>query len=208
VSNPSRRSCNTKDEIARTSAFSGGVGRVAILLPLPNPGVDVSTTSRHFSCTPADVFAVLGDGWLNGLWVVGASRIRDVDESWPAPGTEIHHSFGVWPLLIDDTTSVEASEPDRHLRLRARGWPAGEADVDIEIRPTPGGCTVTITEDAVKGPGLLVPRPVRSAVLGWRNRETLRRLAFLATNRAAKQRHGGSLEPGTVTVNNENGGLT
>ena len=52
--------------------------------------------------TPADVFAVLADGWLYPSWVVGASRVRGVDGTWPQPGSRIHHSVGVWPLLIDD----------------------------------------------------------------------------------------------------------
>jgi hypothetical protein len=86
----------------------------------------------------------------------------------------------VWPLLIDDFSKVESLVPDRSLQLTARGWPAGEADVMITIDPTPAGSRVTITEDASKGPGRLVPKPLRSGLLNWRNGESLRRLAFLA----------------------------
>ena len=35
-----------------------------------------------------------------------------------------------------------------------------------------------MTEDAVSGPGVLVPRPVRGLTLKWRNTEALRRLAY------------------------------
>ena len=49
---------------------------------------------RLFDCTPDDVFAVLGDGWLYPVWVVGAARMRDVDPEWPAEGANIHHSLG------------------------------------------------------------------------------------------------------------------
>ena len=41
-----------------------------------------------------DVWSVLSDGWLYPLWVVGASRMRDVDPDWPAVGSRIHHSVG------------------------------------------------------------------------------------------------------------------
>jgi hypothetical protein len=43
---------------------------------------------------------------------------------------------------------------------------------------------VSIREDAVAGPGKLVPKPLRQAVILPRNREALRRLALLAEGRA------------------------
>ncbi len=145
----------------------------------------MSVTQREMNCTPSDVFAVLSDGWLFGLWVVGASRIRDVDKSWPSPGAKIHHSVGSWPMLLNDTTSVTAYTPGRSMRLQARAWPAGEADVQIEVDQTPGGCRVTIDEDAAKGPGRLVPKRLRDPMLHWRNTESLRRLSYLAEHGAA-----------------------
>ena len=138
---------------------------------------------RRLSCSPEQVFAVLGDGWLYPLWVVGASRMRDVDEGWPAPGTKLHHSFGTWPLLIDDTTEVLDLQPDRRLVLEARGWPVGTARVEITVEAAGGGSLVSIAEDVSDGPARLVPQPVRVAGIDVRNRETLRRLAYLAEGR-------------------------
>ena len=138
---------------------------------------------RRLNCSPAQVFAVLGDGWLYPLWVVGASRMRDVDEGWPAPGTKLHHSFGTWPLLIDDTTEVLELESDRRLVLEARGWPVGSARVEITVEAAGGGSLVSIAEDVSDGPARLVPQPVRVAGIDVRNRETLRRLAYLAEGR-------------------------
>ncbi|ACV78812.1 SRPBCC family protein [Nakamurella multipartita] len=157
-----------------------------------------ATTYRDMDCTPGDVWDVLADGWLYGLWVVGASRIRDVDASWPAPDSRIHHSVGSWPLLINDTTSVLVCEPARSLRLRARAWPSGEAEVLIEIEPLGSGARVRIVEDAVSGPGKLVPPPLRSALLRPRNVEALRRLSYLAERRAADRP--GRLRPATNTA--------
>jgi len=143
----------------------------------------MSTTTRTVSATPEQVWEVLSDGWLYPLFVVGASRMRDVDESWPAVGARLHHSVGTWPLLIDDTTEVLEVEEGRRLLLKARGWPAGEAHVDISLRPDGDTTLVTMEEDATAGPGVLVPKPLRDAQLHWRNVEALRRLAFLVEGR-------------------------
>lgn len=143
----------------------------------------MSTTTRSMSATPEQVWKVLSDGWLYPLFVVGASRMRDVDESWPAVGAKLHHSVGTWPLLIDDTTEVVEIEEGRRLLLLARGWPAGQANVDISLQPDGDATVVTINEDASAGPGLLVPKPLRDVQLHWRNVETLRRLAFVVEGR-------------------------
>jgi hypothetical protein len=142
-------------------------------------------TARRDVRAPADaVWTVLSDGWSYATWVVGASRVRDVDPHWPQEGALIHHSFGLWPGVVNDTTEVLRSEPLRRLAMRARGWPVGEAEVVVTIEPTgPEACTVSITEDAVTGPGKLIPRPVRQLLIGPRNVETLMRLALLAEGR-------------------------
>jgi uncharacterized protein YndB with AHSA1/START domain len=143
----------------------------------------MSTNTRVIETVPDRVWDVLADGWLYPLWVVGASRMRDVDETWPQVGARLHHSAGVWPALIDDQTEVLSVEPGRSLRLRAAGWPMGEAEVLITLAPSGAHTRVEIQEDAVSGPGTLMPKPLRDPLIGWRNVETLRRLAFLAEGR-------------------------
>jgi uncharacterized protein YndB with AHSA1/START domain len=144
---------------------------------------DTVVVRRTIDAVPASVWAVLADGWLYPSWVVGASRMRDVDASWPAPGSQLHHSVGLWPLLLDDRTEVIGSVPQEELRLRAHGWPAGAAEVLIRLTPGGGGTEVTMEEDAVQGPARLVPHAVRQLGVIPRNREALRRLAFLAEGR-------------------------
>jgi uncharacterized protein YndB with AHSA1/START domain len=141
--------------------------------------------SRPVEATSEQVWAVLSDGWLYAAWVVGASRIREVDPRWPAEGSTIAHSVGSWPLLLDDDTEVLTCRPRRLLRLLARTRPVGESLVEIEIaeRPGLGGCTVALREDVVTGPGLLVPAPLRQLALAPRNRESLRRLEYLVRGR-------------------------
>lgn len=143
----------------------------------------MSTNTRVIDAPPEVVWEILADGWLYPLWVVGASRVRDVDETWPAEGAKLHHSVGAWPLLLDDYTEVLECRPGSLLRLRARAWPMGEAGVTLRISAAGAGTEIVIEEDAVSGPGTLVPRPVRGVTLKWRNVETLRRLAYIAERR-------------------------
>lgn len=152
--------------------------RCAAWVPL-----NMSTTTRALNAAPDQVWDVLADGWLYPLWVVGASRIRGVDPRWPAAGTELHHSVGVWPGLIDDSTQVMHAVPGRSIALRGRGWPLGEADIVIRLRASGTGTEVEIEEDAVAGPGRLIPEPLRGRLISWRNVETLRRLAFVVEGR-------------------------
>jgi uncharacterized protein YndB with AHSA1/START domain len=145
----------------------------------------MSVRSKTVEAGPEKCWEVLADGWLYPLWVVGATRMRDVDEDWPAVGSRLHHSVGTWPLVLDDNTEVIACEPNRRLTLRARAWPAGEAHVDIRLRSLDdGGRTdVSIEETAAAGPARLVPGPVEDLLIGWRNREALQRLALLIEGR-------------------------
>ncbi len=134
---------------------------------------------------PADcVWTVLADGWMYSTWVVGASRVRDVDLAWPDVGSRILHSVGAWPALLSDETVVMESISGSLLVLRAKAWPMGEARVEIQVRPTSATtCEVTLVEDAVSGPGRVVPVLVRQPLIAHRNREALRRLALLAEGR-------------------------
>lgn len=151
---------------------------------------DMSRNMRHVEVPPATVWEVLSDGWLYPVWVVGASRMREVEEAWPSPGARIHHSVGVWPLLIDDHTEVLEAVPGSLLRLHVRGWPAGAGEVTIRLTPSGAGTEIDMEEDAVAGPGVLVPRPMRSAVLHWRNDEALQRLCYIAERRSANYKGG------------------
>lgn len=143
---------------------------------MSTPGVQ-----RQVRATPEEVFAVLADGWLYPTWVVGASRMRQVDDTWPAAGARLHHSFGVWPALIDDETVLLEWQRGTRAVLEAKGWPLGTARVVLSVETDgAGGSLLTLVEDASRGPGRLLPKPIRQALMLKRNTETLRRLAFLA----------------------------
>ena len=141
----------------------------------------MASNERRVSASPEQVFGVLADGWLYPTWVVGASRMRTVDAAWPAVEARLHHSVGVWPLLLNDETRILEWQPPRRAVLEAKGWPFGTATVELEVtRDGSSGCTVRITENPRRGPGVLVPKPLRDALIKIRNTEALRRLAFLA----------------------------
>ncbi|WP_395659310.1 SRPBCC domain-containing protein [Nocardioides sp.] len=150
----------------------------------------MSTNTRRISATPQQVWDVLADGWLYPLWVVGASRMREVDDHWPEAGAELHHSVGTWPLLVDDSTEVLEVVPEHLLVLHARAWPTGAARVTIRLGAVGTETDVTIEEDAAEGPARLVPKVLRDVPLAWRNVETLRRLAYIAERRVAGARTG------------------
>ncbi|GAA4659787.1 MULTISPECIES: SRPBCC family protein [Amycolatopsis] len=140
--------------------------------------------SREVDAPPAAVYRVLADGWSYGSWVVGNSRVRQVDETWPAPGSRIHHSAGVWPLRINDVTVVRTAEPERRLELHARLWLFGAADIRLTLEPLGAHRTrVTMAEKLTAGPARFVPNVLQDLALWPRNAESLRRLADIAVGR-------------------------
>jgi Polyketide cyclase / dehydrase and lipid transport len=144
----------------------------------------VIEVSQRVSTSADRIFAVLADGWLYPLWVVGASHMRDVDPGWPAEGTRIHHSVGPWPLTVRDATTVVAVEPGRMLELDARVWPTGVARVRLTLTPEGDSHTrVVMGEMFDRGPAHRIPTPFQAALMRPRNRESLRRLADIAEHR-------------------------
>lgn len=174
----------------RPGAVSGRSGTPARRRPIPaSPETGrntMSTVSQLFNTPAADVWRVIADGWLYSGWVVGASRIRAVDDHWPQAGAKLHHSVGAWPLVINDSTKVTSVDHGRSLELVARGWPMGEAIVVITVEDRGSSCLVTIVEDAIRGPGKLMPKVVRDAIISFRNRETLKRLELMAAGGAGR----------------------
>lgn len=139
--------------------------------------------------TADNVFAVLSDGWSFASWVVGASHIRAVDANWPAVGSAIHHSVGIWPFLLHDKTVVLACDPGVLLELDARTFPLGRARIRLELSADgPGRTTVKLAEKLVSGPAALAPEPLQGLYLQPRNQESLQRLADVAVGKQRAER--------------------
>ncbi len=141
--------------------------------------------SRVVDAPPEVVFALLADGWTYPTWVVGNSRVHEVDPGWPRVGTRLRHSTGAWPCQVRDVTTVRAVERDRVLELDARVWVLGGVLVRFTLTPLPDGRTrIVMGEQAVRGWLGLVPLWLQGFMWRPRNRETLSRLADLVAARA------------------------
>ena len=141
---------------------------------------------RDTTASREQVWDVIADGWTYSQWVVGNSRMRAVDAKWPAPGSTIQHSIGVWPLVVDDLTVVEECVPLQRLVLLAKGRPLGKARITLRLSDLPdGGCHIEMAEVAVGAPMGWVPERVALMAAYPRNRECLYRLTGLAERRTS-----------------------
>ena len=140
----------------------------------------MSVTSTHTSASPDRVFDVLDDATTYEFWVVGCADIRDVDAEWPSPGAAFHHSVGIGPFTVEDSTSIVSRDRPRSLELRARARPAGIARVRFDLVPQGSGTEITIEEAPIEGLPAKLHNPLQDHLIHQRNEETLRRLKWLA----------------------------
>jgi len=147
----------------------------------------MATNSRFVAASSEDVWAELADGWTYSSWVPGTVKIRAVDDSWPAVGSKVHHSVGVWPVVLNDHTEVLRCERPHRLTLQARGWPAGQAIVDFSLRTAPDGTTITVHETPNRGPGAWLNNPLAEALLHRRIGELLDRLGRVVEGHAGRR---------------------
>lgn len=140
----------------------------------------MSRTTSHVDASPDRVFDVLDDARTYEFWVAGCKDIRDVDAEWPAVGAAFHHSVGLGPLTLKDSTSILERDRPHHLKLHARARPTGVAHVEIDLSPSGSGTNVVMREKPVEGPAALLHNPLQDRLIHHRNVETLRRLKWLA----------------------------
>ena len=142
-----------------------------------------TSVTRDIAAPRRRVWEVMADGWTYSQWVVGNSRMRAVDNDWPAPGARILHSIGLWPAVIDDETVVLSCTPQEELVLLAKLGPLGSARITLRLSDIPEGCRVEMAEVAAQGPMRLIPDRLQLAGIWPRNRECTWRLANLAEER-------------------------
>jgi carbon monoxide dehydrogenase subunit G len=150
----------------------------------------VARNEIDVAAPPATVWAVLADPNCYGDWVVGSRRIRGWDPDWPAPGASLHHTVGLGPLELKDSTSVRAAARPRLLELRARGRPFGSAEVTLRLTPQGPGTRVTIVENPAGWAAPLRLLPPVHAITRLRNARSLERLRALAERRVGGRRTG------------------
>ncbi len=131
-----------------------------------------SAATQKSTATPAQVWAVLSDGYRYVDWVHGTKEIRDVDEGWPAEDTSIHFTVGKGPFTHKDRTTSRGCVEGQKLELEAHAWPIGSARIGLRISPSPeGGSIVTMNEHPLRGPARWLHNPLTA--LGFRARVTL-----------------------------------
>lgn len=139
--------------------------------------------SITIDASPREVFAVLLDPYAYPRWVMGARAIRAVDESWPEPNSSFHHRSGTGPVQVTDRTTLLEKSDDSFLRLRARAWPMGEAEVRLTLRPDGQRTVLTLEEIPSAGPAKVFGTPLLLPALHTRNVLSLRRLRDLVESR-------------------------
>ncbi len=144
--------------------------------------------ARDTSASRKAVWDVIANGWTYTQWVVGNSRMRAVDPRWPEPGSTIHHSIGIWPAVVNDSTVVESWSPERELVLLANSRPFGKARITLRLHDLDGGgCRIEMAEVPVSAPLKWLPRKVALAAVYPRNKETTWRLAAMAERRTSAE---------------------
>ena len=93
-------------------------------------------------------------------------------------------SCGFAQIAASARVGTPASAPP--MTIRPKGWPIGEARVQLTVEEHRRGCKVTIVENAIAGPGSYVPDLLMQPAIWVRNRETLRRLGWVAAGRAGR----------------------
>jgi hypothetical protein len=139
----------------------------------------MAVTTKDLPVTRDKAWRILADGRRYADWVVGASHVRDVESEWPAAGSQFHHTVGIWPLHLRDTTAVRECEVGQRLVLEARALPFGRARVEIVLEDIPAGTRIGMSEEACSPSIARWINPLLAPLIHVRNTEALRRLANL-----------------------------
>lgn len=136
--------------------------------------------------SPEAVFDHLLDPWRYPEWLLGASTMRDVDASWPEPGSAFHHVVGFGPLQVPDRSKVLEIERPHRLVLHVRVTPIVQGIVTFTVDRIEGGSLLFLQEEPAKSIGGLF-RPVLDPATHLRNHRSLQRLAALMERDAKKR---------------------
>jgi hypothetical protein len=145
-----------------------------------------ATVERTLDAPIDAVATVLADPRAYDGIVVGSRRIRWFDPGWPEAGSRFHHTIGLGPATVRDTSEVAEEDLPRLLRLLVHLRPFGSAEVVFRLAPEGADRTrVEMTETPVSGVLALTWSPPAVALTHWRNDRVLRRLGEVAGARAA-----------------------
>lgn len=152
-------------------------------LPITDPWSPVEIHQR-IDAPREKVFNLLADPTTYPDWLVGAQRIRSVDDQFPDPGAKFEHSVGpTKQTTVDDETAVVESHGHRQLILEVHVGPL-RGEVEFDLRKRGNDATDVVMRERPTGPGLLLTPLLRPA-LALRNQRSMRQLAQIAQRDAA-----------------------
>ncbi len=134
---------------------------------------------------PDAVFDCLLDPGTYPDWLVGAKRIRAVDDGWPAVGTRFHHRVGAGPVMFDDWSEVRRVERPGLLQLSVRVTPLIRATVTMTLRGDGSSSLLCIEEEPEHRVVGNLLRPVLDPLTHFRNHYSIRRLKRLVESAGA-----------------------
>lgn len=129
-----------------------------------------------------DVWSIIADPETYALWVAGTMTSRAGGGKWPAVGSSLRHSWGVWPIRFRDCTTVTACDMQADLDLDVRVGLLARVKVNMRLAPAPGGTRIVLRETVVDGVALCLGPLARRFQL-WRNRRSLATLVRMSVDR-------------------------
>lgn len=139
----------------------------------------MASNERIIGAPIDSVWAALINPHTYPEWLLGADKILDLDDHWPAVGARFHHRVGFGPIKIDDTTSIIAINPPSQLVLEVRATPLVKAVVTFSLQPQGSMTKVQLIEEpAHRIIGNLV-RPVMDPMTHMRNKASLSDFAHM-----------------------------
>lgn len=131
----------------------------------------------HLPSSPDAVWAVLADPYTYPDWLVGAQRMRSVDDGFPRPGTAFHHSVGpIEEATVDDRSESLDADPPHRLLLDVH---IGRLEGIVEFVITPEGDGSRLVFREKPAGTMAVATPALRPLLFARNERSLRQLRAL-----------------------------
>jgi uncharacterized protein YndB with AHSA1/START domain len=131
-----------------------------------------------------EVFNTLTDPRTYPDWLVGAQRIRDVDQDFPTPGSKFDHSVGPTPdVTADDETKAIAVQGHRRLVLEVHVGPV-KGEVEFTLKKRGDDATEVRMRERPLGPAAVLT-PALRPLLAARNMASLRNLARVVAEQAS-----------------------
>jgi uncharacterized protein YndB with AHSA1/START domain len=137
----------------------------------------MSRNRIELPATRDQVFDVLLDPYNFPKWVVGAKRIRGVDDDWPRPGSAFYHASGAGgEVTVKDKTELVTMNRPQSLVLQAYLRPLGIVRIRLYLDHGSSLESTRLTMEEAPAPGTKL-RPFTKLLnpsLKLRNRKSLK----------------------------------